>query len=63
MEEMAIEHEKAIRDFFGDKFQEDMIMRISEDDRQKQIRYFDNLTRGLENWDTLCDIKRNEHED
>lgn len=63
MEEMASKHEKAIRDFFGDKFREDMIMRISEDDRQKQIRYFDNLTCGLENWDTLCDIKRNEHED
>lgn len=62
MEEMASKHEKTIRDFFGDKFREDMIMRISEDERQKQIKYFDTLTRGLENWDTLCDIKRDEHE-
>lgn len=63
IEEMASKHEKAIRDFFGDKFREDMIMRISENDRQKQIGYFDTLARGLENWDTLCDIKRDKHED
>lgn len=63
MEEMAGKHKKAIMDFFGDKFREDMVMRISEDERQKQIKYFDTLTRGLENWDTLCDIKRDKHED
>lgn len=62
MEEMAGKHKKAIMDFFGDKFREDMVMRISEDERQKQIKYFDTLTCGLENWDTLCDIKRSEHE-
>lgn len=55
MEEMAQRHEKQIRDFFGDKFRGDMIIRISEDDRQEEIRKWESLTIGLENWDNLID--------
>lgn len=61
MEEMAKQHEKAIKDFFGEKFREDMIMRISEDERQEEIRKWDKLTIGLENWykkmeDNNCEV-------
>lgn len=55
-EKMAEDHEKRIREFFGDKFREDMVMRISEDDRQEEIRKWDNLTKGLEHWDNKLKI-------
>lgn len=32
-DKMAEDHEKRIKEFFGDKFREDMIMRISEEER------------------------------
>lgn len=51
MEEMAERHTEAIKEFFGGKFREDMIVRVSEDERQEEIRKWDMLTRGLENWD------------
>lgn len=57
LEEMAERHEKAIKEFFGDKFREDMIMRISEEERQDQIRHYENLTLGLENWDKVMEHK------
>ncbi len=50
MEEMAEQHTEKIKAFFGDKFREDMIMRISEDERQEEIRKWKSLTTGLENW-------------
>lgn len=56
MEEMAERHTQAIKEFFGDKFREDMIMRISEDERQEQIRKWESLTRGLDNWDFKFDL-------
>lgn len=55
MGKMAKEHEAAIREFFGENFREDMIMRISEDDRQEKIRQRENLTLGLENWDKIIE--------
>ena len=51
MEEMAEWHTQAIKDFFGEKFREDMIMKISEDERQEEIRKWDSLTIGLEKWE------------
>lgn len=32
-----------------------MIMRISEDERQEEIRKWETMTRGLENWDRKID--------
>lgn len=55
MEEMAKTHEAVIKEFFGDKFREDMIIRISEDERQEEIRKWESLTIGLENWDKVID--------
>lgn len=55
MEQMAKENDAAIRNFFGDKFKEDMVVRISEEERQKEIRRWSELTRGAENWDTFFD--------
>lgn len=49
--DMEKEHEGAIRDFFGDDFREDMIMRISEEERQEEIRRWEAIGVGLENWD------------
>lgn len=53
MDKMADMHVKAIKDFFGDKFRDDMIIRISEEERKKQIRKSDELILGLENWDKV----------
>ena len=61
MEEMAQRHTEAIKTFFGDQFREDMIVRISEDERQEEIRKWDDLMVGLENWDRkIADEKENE---
>lgn len=51
MEEMAEQHTKRIKEFFGDKFRDDMIVRISEDERQAEIRKWKEIMLGLENWD------------
>lgn len=55
MEEMAKQHTERIKEFFGENFQEDMIMMIPEDERQEEIRKWENLTIGLENWDRKCE--------
>lgn len=57
LEEMAERQENAIKEFFGDKFHEDMIMKISEEERQEQIRQWDSLMLGLENWDKVMEHK------
>lgn len=53
-EKMAEDHEKRIKEFFGDKFREDMIMRISEEERQEEIRKWETYERSLDNWDNKC---------
>lgn len=53
-EVMAEDHEKRIKEFFGDKFRDDMIIRISEEERQEEIRKWENLERGVQNWDNKC---------
>ncbi len=58
MEEMAERNTENIKAFFGDKFREDMIMRISEDDRQEEIRKWQGLTTGLKNWGNYFDHKK-----
>lgn len=57
LEEMAKEDERKIRNFFGDKFREDMIMRISEEERQEEITRWNHMTDGLENWDRRMEWK------
>lgn len=42
---------KAIKDFLGDDYRDDLIWEISEDERQKEIRKWDELYHSLENWD------------
>lgn len=39
-----------IKNFFGDKYNDNMIMRISEQDRQEEIRKWDEISIGLNNW-------------
>lgn len=53
MEELAERHTNAIKEFFGEDFREDMLMRISEDTRQEEIRKIDQIMLGLENWDSV----------
>lgn len=55
MEELAERHMKKIKEFFGENFREDMVMRISEDDRQNEIRKYEQIMLGLENWDNKCE--------
>lgn len=55
-EVMANDHEKRIKEFFGDKFRDDMIIRISEEERQEEIRKWDLLSRGLDNWDSKLSL-------
>lgn len=53
LEEMAKRHEERIKEFFGNKFREDMIIRISEEKRQEEIRKWDDLSIGFENWEKI----------
>ena len=50
MKEISKRHKKAIVDFFGDKFREDMIVRISESERQKKIKEWEAFTYALREW-------------
>ena len=50
MKEISKMHRKAICDFFGEKFREDMIVRISERDRQKKIKEWEKFTYALKEW-------------
>lgn len=50
MKEIAKRHRKAICDFFGEKFREDMIVRISESERQKKIKEWEKFTYALKEW-------------
>lgn len=54
-QEMEKDHEAKIKEFFGDDFREDMIMRISEEERQEEIRRWEAIGVGLENWDCKCE--------
>lgn len=62
MEETAEQDTKNIKEFFGDKFREDMIMRISEEERQEEIRKWEKLTIGLENWDRKFESQKNKED-
>ena len=53
MKEIAKRHRKAIVDFFGDKFRENMIMRISETERQKKIKEWEKYTYSLREFGTI----------
>ncbi len=57
LEKMAKRHTENIKAFFGDKFRDDMIIQISEDERQKEIRDWQKLTVGLENWERYFEHK------
>lgn len=54
-QKMAKDHEIKIKEFFGDDFREDMIMRISEEERQEEIRKWEAIGVALENWDCKCE--------
>ncbi len=49
-DELKERQRKAIQEFFGDKFRENMIMEISEEERQKEIREWEKRWCGLELW-------------
>ena len=53
MKEIAKRHRKDIVDFFGDKFREGMIVRISESERQKKIKEWERFTYALREWGTF----------
>lgn len=60
LDKMAERHTEAIKEFFGDKFRDDMIVRISEEERQEEIRKWDDITLGSENWEAkYLDENRN----
>lgn len=60
LEKIAERHTAAIKEFFGDKFRDDMIMRISEEERKEEIRKWDDITLGGENWEMkYADDNRN----
>lgn len=50
MKEIAKRHRKSITDFFGDNFREDMIVKISENERQKKIKEWEKYTYALREW-------------
>ncbi len=60
VEEIAKHDLEKIKAFFGDKFRDDMIISISEDDRQNEIREWEKLTIGLENWASYFEHIKNE---
>lgn len=47
IKEISKRRRKAICDFFGEKFREDMIVRISERERQKKIKEWEKFTYAL----------------
>lgn len=53
LEEMAKRHEQYIREFFGDKFREDMIARVSEEDRQEEIKKWQEMSLSFEIWNRV----------
>lgn len=53
LEEMAKRHEQYIREFFGDNFREDMIARISEEDRQEEIKKWQEISLVFEIWNRV----------
>ncbi len=42
---------KDLKEYFGDHFSEDIIMRIPEEERQKQIKALDKILNSLHYWD------------
>ena len=50
MKEITKRHRKAICDFFGERFREDMIVRISERERQEKIKEWEKFTYSLKEW-------------
>lgn len=53
---MGEEYKQIVKEFFGDNFREDMIMEISEEERQAQIREREKAFNALYNWDNKCYI-------
>lgn len=53
MEWLAEQHLAQIKEFFKEDFREDMIMRISEEERREEIRKNEEIIIGLENWDRV----------
>lgn len=49
--EMAERHEVAVKEFFDGDFKPEMIMRISEDERQAEIQRWRSLVDGLRHWE------------
>ena len=61
MKEIAKRSRKAIVDFFGDKFREDMIVRISENERQKKIKEWEKYTYSLIEFGSINIEQQNEN--
>lgn len=48
--EIGENYKQRIKDFFGDSYREDMIMEISEKERQNEIKHFQTITDTLFWW-------------
>lgn len=59
-EELGKIYKEIIIDFFGDKFREDMIMEISENERQEQIKERQKLFTILNNWNEIMRMNKKE---
>lgn len=44
-------YKQRIKEFFGDKFREDMLMEINEEERQREIREWEKSRDTIFNWD------------
>ena len=53
MRKISEKYRKSIIGFFGEKFREDMIMRISETERQKKIKEWEKYTYSLREFGTI----------
>lgn len=50
-EEIRQQSIKDIKECFGEDFREDMIIRVSEEERQKKIKEEEKIIRGFLNWE------------
>ncbi len=56
--EMGVRHKEIIKEFFANSFREDMIMEISEDERQTQIKEWDKCTKSLYYWNKVIEKRK-----
>lgn len=54
--EMGRQQDHAIRTLFGDDFRDEMIVSITEEERQGMMRRLAAAETGMDNWDCYCSL-------